>query len=436
MNYVIIFSVIFVLGLLTLRMWFWGYLPGKLRVEEWQKAASQYIALGQWEAAFHKLRHLHRRRLGGVKTYVLYAQVLRGIQRPDEALSIIEEGLSSSPDHLDLIHQKGKVLLDLGRAPEALDHLSRCHPIFHGEEDHLDYASALYRAGHIEEAWGQIASFVSHSLNGRLFALAADIYYHWKQYNRALRYYFRAQYCGWKTHPMMVRTGFCLFHCGKLDAAERIFHKLLVYDSSDVASTLGLGAVLEAKRLWGQALVVYQGGKCWESCHGKVLRQAGLCALMTKQWRFAELYFKAAIDHGEDSPKTLSYLAYCLECQRQWSAAEKVYKLIIEKHPDHVAGYRGVAWLFGVGLSNTVDAEMGLAMARQAIKRTPDAVSWELLSACEARAGNFTRAHDIQEKLSCYSVDETTRKRRASAMRTLRRGQPLDENLVCSTLVA
>ena len=424
------------LGVLALRSRLRGGFPCKRKVELAQNSAAQHIALGHWEAASQELRLLVRRKLGGVRSQVLYAQVLRGIQRPMEALEVVEEALQSHPNHLDLIHQKGKVLLDLGASQEALSYLFQCVPIIHGEEDHLDLASAFFQEGYIKEAWDQISPFIVQSRNGRLYALAGDCHFRWKQYCRALFYYLKGQYCGWKTHTMVMRIGFCLLHCNKLNEAERYFHRILVHDSSDVLSTLGLGAVLEAKRQYQQALAVYQGGNAWDHCHGIILRQAGLCAIRMKQHQFAEMYLKAAIRHGERSPKSFAFLAYCLECQHKWVDAEKVYFQLIEEHPDHVAGYRGIARLFGVGLSNHIDERTGLAMAHQAVKISPDAISWELLSACEARIGNFIKAHDIQEQLSSYPSDEHSRQRRHRAMRTLRQKTPLDEHLVCQALVA
>lgn len=436
MNYTTIFSVIFVLGLLTLRMWLRGCLPTKTRVEAAQRLASQHIALGQWEAAYQKLNRLHELHLGGVKTNVLYAQVLRAIQKPQEALTVVQEALVGHPGQLDLIHQRGKALLELGRFEESLKDLSECRPIFQSEEDYLDYASSLFSSGYIQEAMTEIDPFVASSMNGRLHALAGDIYFSWKQHEKALVNYMRAEHCGWKSHPLLCRCAFCLYYCGRLEAAEQLFHKLLIHDSTDIASTLGLGAVLESSGRYNDALIVYQSGPCWNSCHPIILRQAGISALMVRQYRFAEMYLRAATQAGEATPKTLSYLAYSLECQRKWPEAEAVYKELVENNSDHIAGYRGVAYLYGIGLTRQTEPEVGLAMAREALKRAPDAVSWELLSACEARAGNFMTAHDIQEQLSSFSPDETTRRRRHSAMRTLRKGLPLDENLVCTSLVA
>jgi len=79
---------------------------------------------------------------------------------------------------------------------------------------------------------------------------------------------------------------------------------------------------------------------------------------------------------------------------------------------------------------------MGISIAKKALELCSDPTSWELLSACEARAGNFNTAHNIQENLSSHNEDKQTRLRRQHAMRTLRKKMPLNEKLVVKSLVA
>ena len=73
---------------------------------------------------------------------------------------------------------------------------------------------------------------------------------------------------------------------------------------------------------------------------------------------------------------------------------------------------------------------------QQALEMRADGAAWDLLSACEARAGNYDRAHDIQQKLSSDSPDRDTQQRRQLAMAALRRRQPLNTSHVGRALVA
>lgn len=54
----------------------------------------------------------------------------------------------------------------------------------------------------------------------------------------------------------------------------------------------------------------------------------------------------------------------------------------------------------------------------------------ELLSACEARSGNFDTAYEIQAFLSGQDVSLQQKKRRSQIMRNLRRKLPLNHQHV------
>lgn len=421
--------------LTALLRWVRGLFPGKQKVQSAQRLVAQHIALHEWDAAMKTLSPYLEHKVGGAETWILYCQILRGTRQPEEMLKATEEARRHHPGHREVALHRGKALLDLGMSEAALECLSAVEDVMRNEEDHLDLGTALFLQGKIQQAWEQVAPFVTHSRQGRLYALAADCHYHFKQYRAALIYYFMAEHCGWKTHVMQIRMAVSLQASGQNEEAEQIFQALVSLDSSDVEATLGLGAVLQAKGHYHEALSVYQKGKAWDRCDKRILRQAGLSALHTQQYPFAQLYLETALRQGDRAPETLARLAYALECQKKWHEAEKIYLQLIEDHEDQVAGYRGIAYLFGVGLS-TLDPEKALAHAHRAVKILPDAISWELLSACEARIGNFSKAHQIQEQLSSQSHDEVTKKRRHKAMRTLRKNMPLDGNLVGNTLVA
>ena len=436
MFYLAILLVICLLGSIAFLAWLRKGLPSKQAVDTALREATSLVARKRWEEALSRLKPLINKNVESRRARILYAQILRHTHQPNDALAVIEDALSASPTHLGLQLERGKILLDLQRPQDALNALGICLPVFRSEEDHLDLASALFQTGHHDDAWETVAPLLEGSRNGRTLALAADLLFARKEYAQSLKYYLKAQHCGWKSHRTVSRMGYSLLGGGCIETAEQCFQQILEYDPADIGSTLGLGACLEAKGEFEAALSTYQEGRIWDLGNPRILRQAGYCAVHTRQYRYAEMYLDAAVKGGGGCPRALAFLAYSLECQEKWREAEETYRSLIEKYPDHAAGYLGLTWLFGIGRSATLDSASGLMMAERAVALKPEASSWELLSACEARVGNFTKAHDIQERLSSHSTDATTQQRRRHAMRSLRRRIPLDESLVYRTLVA
>ena len=175
-----------------------------------------------------------------------------------------------------------------------------------------------------------------------------------------------------------------------------------------------MGACYEAKGQFDIALLVYTNGKASEEGDCRLLKHLGIAAVYAERYTEAIDSLRTALLRGDQSAKTLVFLGYCFERQDKWEEDEA----------------------HGVGRSRTLDQNAGLGMARCSLDLLPDAISWEVLSACEARAGNFEEAHQIQEHLSASEENQAELVRRREAMRTLRRNVPLDEHLVARTLVA
>lgn len=431
MHYIALIFLFVLLGLIILKEWVTRSRPSKKNGDLLLKTAKELISLHNSEASLPILSNLLKSNLGGVEASVLYAQALRSTQQLPEAILYLNQVLRTYPNHLPLLREKGKILLEQGYAHEALQAFETCETILVGEEDIFAMASALFHEGHAEEAWLYLADLLPESKEGRTFALAGDSLFQLKEYTQATTFYFKAQCLGWNNHGLLTRLGYALLYTGQIQEAECHFRSIVAHDSSDVATILGFGASLEAQKKYQAALEMYQNSKAWDLGDGQILRQAGFCAVYTRQYSFAEVYLKEAIQRGHASAKTLTYYGYALERLKHWNDAEKVYLELVKQYPDHVAGYRALSWIYGVGLSKQIDADTGLAMAQRALQMQPDHTSWELLSACEARAGNFTKAHDIQEQLSSQTEDHQIRQRRRHAMRKLRQRIPLDETLVC-----
>ncbi|MFT4551643.1 MAG: tetratricopeptide (TPR) repeat protein [Chlamydiales bacterium] len=436
MPYLIILIVIILLGLAALRAWLIRRIPSQSLIEEAQNNVAHQIALANWEAAAKQLKPLQKRRLGGAETAILHVQILRGNKQLSEAISFIEESLDFYQHNFALIRERGRLMLETGDPLEALKAFKQCEPVLRSEEDMLDLTTALFQTGDVDTAWYYLQDLVKVTSSGRLLALAGDCHFYLGEYQKAIAYYQRTQDTGWNNYQVLSRMGHSLRNIGKIDKAEDYFRQILQKDPADVASTLGLGACLEVREQYEEALLIYQTGKAWDVGDQNILRQAGICAVYTKKYTFAELYLRESLKRGGKSPQTLAFLGYSLEHQQRWQEAEKIYIKLVEEYPDQIAGYRALAWLYGVGHSTEMDAEQGLAMARRALELQPDTASWEMLSACEARIGNFKTAHNIQERLSSQTRDETTRLRRCRAMRALRKNMPLDEQHVVRALVA
>ena len=150
----------------------------------------------------------------------------------------------------------------------------------------------------------------------------------------------------------------------------------------------------------------------------------------------AEIYFKEIIENGQISVQNYALYAYALESQQKWQEAEQIYLKLVRQYPSKPQGYRALAWMFGVGVIRIVSPEEGIGYAHVALKLISDTVSWEILSACEARAGNYARAHEIQASLIMMEKDPAVRLRRQKAMKLLRKNLPLSDHHVQRSMVA
>ncbi|MBS0622697.1 MAG: tetratricopeptide repeat protein [Verrucomicrobia bacterium] len=436
MLYIALSLVVLLLGLLSVFEWHKSRKLSAAALQRLHKRVSEHLSLHEYEAAARLVEKLRRKAPSDPTTQLLYIQQLRKSKRLDEALAVIEEALNADHTSLLVLREKGKILLTQGSNLEALSVLRKCRAVLHSEEDRLYLARAYYRCGEVESAWNAICDLVSGSENGKLLALAGDCCFSRESYEEALRFYSRASSFEQNNTQLLFRTGHCLRRLGHYREAEECFLAILQRDSRNISATLSLGACLEAQGLYTKALLVYQHGQAWELSDPRVLRQAGICAIHTERFEFGELYLKQAMELGGATPQLMGFLGYALERQAKWEEAQSVYLELTRRYPRHPAGYRGIAWLYGVGLSSAISADLARHMAQKSIEISSDKVSWEMLSAVEARSGNFTQAHHIQECLSQQEADEQTAMRHKRAMRELRAGRPLDETFVSHTLVA
>jgi tetratricopeptide (TPR) repeat protein len=435
-SYIAIMSVITLLGLATLREWLLRYKPTQKTIEKVHKTASQKIALGEYESALKDLSSLYKKGARDIETFLLYINILHKTNQTPAAFSMLQEAFALYPKSLNLHLEKGKILLSQENPSEALKALRKAKPILKEEDDFIYYATALLQTDNPHEAWPYLKKLSSNTKNGKVMALLGDSCFRMKNYRKAIFYYKQAQDLQWNNYRITSRLAQSLQCIGKYKEAEGFFLEILHKDPSDIPATLGYGACLEAHGKHEEALDIYQKGEAWDAGTPIILRQAGICATHIMHYDFAEIYLRESIQRGAQTPQALAFLGFCLEKLFRWEEAEEIYLRLVAEFPRHAAGYQALAWLYGVGLSISLDAEHGLSMAYKALKLLPNAISWEVLSACEARAGNFQKAHNIQEQLSSQEQDEDTLRRRRYAMRLLRKKQPLDAHQVDRALVA
>ena len=397
---------------------------------------SKHALLGNWQEAREELLPVLESGKGGKEAALLEVQVLRGTKEWIKALNKAGEAASKYPEELHFRLEEGLILLQLNKPREALDAFKVCAPIMRGETDIIALAVALNQGGYPEQAFELLEPWVESTQNGELIALAGETFFERKQFQTAIDFYYYAFQLGHKTHHLFTQLAHAYRRLGNLAESEKIFRKLLEKDPSDLTATLGLGACMQERGHFQKALLIYQSSGAWESKDTALLQAAGLCSLYTQKYPFAERYFFELIQSSEPDVTLYSRYALAFEGQRKWQEAEQIYRKMTQIFPSNPLGYRALAWMFGVGLTRTVSEEQGIRHAHIALKLRNDAVSWEILSACEARMGNFERAYQIQMTLASQDEEKEARQRRQQALRNLRKNHPLDDHHVVRSLVA
>jgi tetratricopeptide (TPR) repeat protein len=369
----------------------------------------------------------------------LLYQYLEALIKDDQlskCLDIIESREKLYPNNLKLQRLKSQALFQQKNYPDSLDTLLKCKAVLRNNDDKTQLAELYYHTQNYDKSIELLKETLAKDALAKNLALLGDCYFRKENFSEALVFYRKATQKGLIKKQILNQMGHSLRHMKEYDKAIDLFNEILSKDSHCTSSTLGLGACLEALGEYHHALNLYRKSSLWKSKDPIALRQAGVCCLHLKRYRFAEIYLQKSINKGQESLQSYLFLTSSLERQKKWQEAESIYFKLINLFPEHVSGYRGLAWLFGVGLGSNIDSTTGISMAKKSLNLLNNAVSWEILSACEARAGNFLEAHHIQECLSSQNEDRDTRKRRQLAMRSLRKKIPLNGSLVSHNLVA
>lgn len=391
--------------------------------------ASEKILHGLWEEAKEELEPFIIAKKAGKEVSLLYIRAIREIDENEKAIEEAKKAILRFPDELKFKIEEGKAYLALGLPEDALKAFQASFPILKNESDLLSYSQALVLSEYPEKALELLEPFFQKSQNGKLFFVVGEAFSLLKKWNEAVLAYARAQELGYDSRQLQLEMATALKRLGKVPESELLFRKILKRDPSDVLATIGLGNCMQAKGEHLRALSLFRSSKAWEKKDPLLALQAGVLALYLQRDHFAEECFSVAL-HREMSSEILFYWGYSLQRQRKWAEAECAYLNLVERYPDDQRGMEALLWLFAVGLSTSLAAPRAREMAEKLHQMKQDPPSLELLSAIEARIGNFSRALEIQEKLSSYDRDAKEIARRRQCLKTLRRNLPLDDHLL------
>jgi len=424
-----------IVALITLRDWIYFAHKSNKSIQKSLKRISQSISLKEWDLATKELSPLLTQKKGIKEAALFEIQILHGKGHFEEALTKIQNAQSKYPEEQLFRLEKGLILLQIGKPQEALEAFQSCSAILRGESDVLGIAEAYLRCGNPQKCLEVLNPQTEFSQNGQLFALVAEAWLELKNFQQAISFYNYAISLGSASHRIFNQLGHAHRRLGNLAEAENIFRNLLELDPSDIEAILGIGLCLQERGQNTKAFFIYQNGLSW-SRDPRMLQKAAYTALRTKRYRQAESLFFELIQYHTLDPQTIAYYGLSLELQKKWPESEQNYLKLIELFPSSHLGYRALAWMFGVGLSQTISQEQGLNFAHWALKLQNDSISWEILSACTARAGAFDKAYQIQLTLAKQDDNPSNHNRRQQALRTLRKKMPLHDQHVARSLVA
>lgn len=422
----IAFLLLGAIVLLALWHWLQGSLFFQKNLSKTLRQIEKQLILGRWKEAEKELLPLLK--IEKKEISLFYIKVLRGTKKWDLALTTVGKALLHYLEEPLFYVEKAKIHLALGQHKEAFFAFQKGN--LREEIDIVDYAETALLCGQTDVAKKTLEPILegklAHQCSSKLCLLAGDVFYEKCSFSEAIHWYSLSEQQG-EEGVSMAETSTKLGHAyrrfGNLAEAEKIFRKVLEKDSGNLSATLGLGLCMQERGNHRKALLFFQAGDAWAKKEPLLLFQAGISALYLQKYNYASAYFKEIIAKEGKSPKMLLYYGYSLEGQQLWDKAEQIYLDLLQQFPNYEGGYLALGWLFGVGLCRTLTEEEGIQYAYRALKLNPQPHTYEIVSACEARVGNFEKAHKIQEYLA--TIDPQSRIRRLEVMRHLRKKLPL-----------
>ncbi|ANH78637.1 tetratricopeptide repeat protein [Candidatus Chlamydia sanziniae] len=388
------------------------------------------MELKEWAVAEQQLLPILKKRFYKRQYLFDYIRILRGMERFEEAEKFLKEaqkmGLRGPSFFLEIAYRAYRH----GVFKECVKAFSLVPKEMFEEEDAAKYASALVHLGQLNAACSLIEPWISPLSHQGTYVTMGHIYFTSKRYQDAIEFYNRAQALG----PCPVEVIYNLAHAYRLTAnytqAGRCFRKLLTEALYREEALFNVGLCEQKLGRANKALLIYQSSDLWSRGDALLMKYAALAAMDVQDYLLAERCWGLALrcsTFAEDYKCSLSYgLSLCQ--LRKYADAEHVYRKVIQSFPNCPTACKALAWLCGVGYATTVPLEEGLVYARKAVRLDHSCETLELLSACEARCGNFDAAYEIQSFLSAQDIFLDQKKRRSRIMRNLRQKLPLNDH--------
>ncbi|BAE80860.1 conserved hypothetical protein [Chlamydia felis Fe/C-56] len=405
------------------------------RISSFRRYAAQVIRevhlsmeLKEWSVAEQKLLPILKKRCYRHQCLFDYMRILRGLNRFDEVEKLLAEARKLNLRGPQFLLEIAYKAYRYGAYKESCQAFSLIPKDRFEEQDAAKYASALVHVGHLDAACSIIEPWISPLSHQETYITVGDIYFASKRYQDAIEFYNRAYALG----PCPVKVIYNLAHssriCSNYLEAGKLFRKLLSEPNYREESLFNIGLCEQKQGRSRKALLIYQSSDLWSRGDALLMKHAALAAMDQSDHHLAEYCWNLAFQcsaYAEDWQCGVSY-GFSLCCLKKYSDAEKIYLKVVQKYPDCPAACKALAWLSGVGYASIVTAEAGLEYAKKALqfKHSPEIL--ELLSACEARSGNFDAAYEIQAFLSAHDISLEQKRRRSQIMRNLRRKLPLN----------
>lgn len=398
------------------------------------------IELKEWAVAEQKLLPILKKRFYRRQCLFDYIRILREMERFPEVEKLLAEAytlkLIGTPFFLEVAYKAYR--------HSAFKECVQAFSLVPGEKleerDVAKFASALVRVGHVNEACNLIEPWISPLSHQETYITVGYIYFTAKRYTDAIEFYSRASALG----PCPIEVTYNLAHAHRISSnymqAGQLFRKLLAEPEYKEEALFNIGLCEQKLGRSNRALLIYQSSRLWAYGDALLMKYAAKAAMDIKDYALAETCWGVALKcstFAEDGNCCLNY-GLCLCRLRKYIEAEKIYLQVIQKFPESVTACKALAWLAGVGFAKIVSPEEGLKYAQRSVQLHRSRETLELLSACEARLGNFDAAYEIQSFLASQDTSLVQKKRRAQILRNLRQKLPLSDQHIMeiTTLLA
>lgn len=388
----------------------------------------RHVELKEWKEAEQKLLPILKKRGYRRQCLLEYVRVLRELQRYAESekwLDKAEKLKCFGPKYFLEVAHKTFRDGDHYKVVQAFSHVPQdCLE----EVDAACYASALGRIGEISAACKVIEPWLSHVSHQNTYLTVGYLYFIAKRYQDAIEFYARAMALGKCSHEVIYQVAHAHRICKNYTQAQELFHQLSFEPRYREEANFNIGLCLQALGQSQKALAIYKNSEYWTRGDARIMKHAAKAAMDQKDYSLAEQCWNLAFrcsTYADDIACLLSYgLNLCI--LGKYVDAEKVYLKVVQKTPECVTACKALSWLVGIGCATIVSSDSGVEYAKKAVHLTQSIESLELLSACQARVGNFDEAYKMQAFLASYDYSLEQKSRRAQIMRNLRKKLPLN----------